>query len=65
MRCLLVEDLGKLGNIAEKWRYDYNYYHPHMALEHKAPCQYANRFPQDLGPWKDEENENIVNFRPV
>ena len=30
------EDLEQLGIIAEKWRYDYNFYHPHKALEYKA-----------------------------
>ena len=28
------ENLEQLGIIAEQWRYDYNFYHPH-----KAPCQ--------------------------
>ena len=59
------EDLEQLGIIAEKWRYDYNYYHPHKALEYKAPCQYASRYSKDLDPWKEEENENIVKFIPV
>jgi len=31
----------------------------------EAPCQYASRYSKDLDPWKKEENENIVNFRPV
>ena len=59
------EDLEQLGIIAEKWRYDYNFYHPHKALEYKAPCQYASRYSKDLDPWKEEENENIVKFIPV
>jgi putative transposase len=59
------EDLEQLGIIAEKWRYDYNFYHPHKALEYKAPCQYASRYSKDLYPWKEEENENIVKFIPV
>jgi len=44
------EDLEQLGIIAEKWRYDYNFYHPHKALEYKAPCQYASRYSKDLDP---------------
>jgi len=31
----------------------------------EAPCQYASRYSKDLDPWKKEENENIVTFRPV
>ncbi len=46
-------------------QYDYNFYHPHKALQYKAPCQYASRYSKDLDPWKKEENENIVNFVPV
>lgn len=49
----------------EKWRYDYNFYHPHKALEYKAPYQYASRYSKDLDPWKEEEIENIVKFIPV
>jgi len=48
----------------EKWRYDYNFYHPRKTLEYKAPCQYAGRYSKDLDPWK-EEDKNIVNFTPV
>jgi len=33
----LFEDLEQLGIIAEKWWYDYNFYHPHKILENKAP----------------------------
>ena len=53
------EDLEQLGIIAEKWRYDYKFYHPHKTLEYKAPCQYASRYSKDLDPWKEEENENM------
>ena len=51
--------------VAEKWRYDYNFYHPHKTLEYKAPCQYASRYSKDLDPWKEEENEKFVKFIPV
>ena len=50
------EDLEQLGILADKWRHDYNFYHPHKALEYKAPCQYASRYSKDLDPWKEEEN---------
>jgi len=44
---------------------DYNFYHPHKALEYKAPCQYASRYSKDLDPWKEEEDENFAKFIPV
>jgi putative transposase len=59
------EDLVQLGIIAEKWRYAYNYYHPLKASEYKVPCQYASGYSKDLDSWKEEENENIINFIPV
>ena len=59
------EGLEQLGIIAEKWRYDYNFYHPHKALDYKAPCPYASRYSKDLDPWKEEEKKNIVKFIPV
>jgi len=59
------EDLEQLGIIAEKWRYDYNFYHPHKALEYKDPSLSASRYSKDLDPWKEKEDENIVKFIPV
>ena len=59
------ENLEQLGIIAEKWRYNYNFYHPHKTLQYKASCQYASRYSKDLDPWKEEENEKFVKFIPV
>lgn len=42
------EDLEQLRILAEKWRVDYNYNHPHKSLGGLAPCQFAPRFPAQL-----------------
>ena len=34
------KDLEKLRILADKWRYDYNYYHPHKSLEGLSPMEY-------------------------
>jgi len=46
------EDLDQLNIIAQKWRYDYNYNHPHKSLGGKAPCQFFARLPRELAPWE-------------
>jgi len=59
------EDIEQLRIITKKWKYDYNFYHPHKTLDYKAPCQFASRYSKDLDSWKEEQNEKFVKFRPV
>ena len=56
------EDLEQLRIIAEKWRYDYNYNHPHKSLGRLAPCQFAPRFPKELAPLEKEIKKDFVNL---
>lgn len=37
----LLNSLSQLNKISEKWREDYNYYHPHSSLGDKSPLEYA------------------------
>ncbi len=66
-----IQPFKEMHSIAEilshctMWRYDYNFYHPHKTLDYKAPCQFASRYSNDLDPWKEEQNEKFVKFRPV
>lgn len=42
------EGLDQLRILAEQWKQDYNYNHPHKSLGRKAPCEYKSRFPQGV-----------------
>ena len=59
------EDLQQLGLIAEKWRYDYNYNHPHKSLAIKAPCQFARRYPKELNQWDKDNSNDFVKLNSV
>ena len=59
------EDLQQLQILADKWKADYNYNHPHKSLGRLAPCQFAPRSSKDLDPWKMSLNNNVVNLQPV
>lgn len=37
----LLSSISQLNIISEKWREDYNYYHPHSSLGDKSPLEYA------------------------
>lgn len=59
------EDLKQLQILADKWKIDYNYYHPHKSLGRMAPCQFAKRHSKELVPWNELVKENIVNLQTV
>ena len=59
------EDLEQLRMITEKWKYDYNYFHPHKSLSGKTPCQFAPRFPQQLAAVEPFNENNFVKLQTV
>jgi len=59
------EDLEQLRMITEKWKYDYNYFHPHKSLNGKTPCQFAPRFPQQLAAVEPFNENNFVKLQTV
>jgi len=59
------EDLEQLRIIADKWRYDYNYFHPHKSLGRLTPCQFAPRASTELNPWDQPFNKEFVKLQPV
>jgi len=59
------EDLEQLRIIAEKWRHDYNYFHPHSSLGKLSPCQFAPRVLTDLDPLEQNNKKYFVKLQPV
>ena len=53
------EDLEQLRTLADKWKQDYNYNHPHKSLGGLAPCTYAPR--NDI----EKNKTDFVNLYPV
>jgi len=45
----LFSSIGQFNIVADKWREDYNNYHPHKSLKHKSPREFAQRRQPSLG----------------
>lgn len=45
----LFRNSNQISIVSEKWRYDYNNYHPHSSLGDKSPKEYATRQQVKIG----------------
>ncbi|MEK6513644.1 IS3 family transposase [Myroides odoratimimus] len=54
-------DIYQLQRLADKWREDYNFNHPHKALGNKSPKEYKPRFDEEFKFFiKSEHNKNYL-----
>ena len=50
----LFRNIKQFEIIAEKWRDDYNNFHPHSSLEDKSPVEFSNRCQPHIGVLKPQ-----------
>ncbi|WP_308860672.1 integrase core domain-containing protein [Myroides albus] len=54
-------DIYQLQRLADKWKEDYNFNHPHKALGNKSPKEYKPRFDEEFKFFiKSEHNKNYL-----